>query len=56
MTVSSKRHTEILLEVTLGRTPAKPDTPEEAELRARYEVQVDEIGAKGGIVDIPDVS
>ena len=53
MTVSRDRLTKILLEVTLGVSPEKPDTPEEAARRAQYKAEVDEIGARGGIVEIP---
>lgn len=43
----------ILLEITLGREPAKPDTPALAEKRRRLQESVDEIRRLGGIVDIP---
>lgn len=53
--VDMKRRTQIVLEVALGRKPERPDTPEEARIRAVYQQDVDEIRARGGIVDIPFV-
>jgi hypothetical protein len=43
----------ILVEVTLGKPPAQPDTPEQAAFRQKMVVEVAEIKARGWIVDIP---
>lgn len=45
--------TRILIEVTNGAPPVRKDAPEEAEYRRRTEMEVAEIRAKGGIVEIP---
>ena len=52
--MDSESLTRILIEVTLDSTPSRADTEEEAAYRAELVKQVAEIGAKGGIVDIPD--
>tara|TARA_R110002126_G_scaffold9234_11_gene42119 strand:- start:839 stop:1012 length:174 start_codon:yes stop_codon:yes gene_type:complete len=43
----------ITQELTLGQSPATPDTPDEAAFRAKVADQIAEIKAKGLIVDIP---
>lgn len=43
----------ILVEITTGKEPATPDTPELADLRARLQRECDEITARGDVVDIP---
>ena len=51
--ISMQRWTQILLEVGNGAKPPAHESEEEALIRARLKKQVDEIHAKGGIVDIP---
>jgi hypothetical protein len=43
----------ILVEVTTGAKPARPDTVEEADFRVTVKDQVREIEERGMIVDIP---
>lgn len=45
--------TRILVEVATGKTPARPDTPEEAAMRVQLQKECEEIVARGGVVDIP---
>jgi hypothetical protein len=45
--------TRILVEVTTGKPPAKPDTVEFAVMRKKLKREVDEIRAKGGTVLVP---
>ena len=51
--MTSDRATEILLEVMRGRRDAPGDTLEERAYRTQLAVEVDEIHAKGGTVEIP---
>lgn len=51
--ISMQRWTRILIEVSNGAKPPEHESEEEAHVRARLKKQVDEIHAKGGIVDIP---
>ncbi len=44
----------ILCEVCLKTKPARQDTPEEREFRAKLEVEVAEIVKRGHIVEIPN--
>lgn len=53
MTVPTKRLTEILIEVSTGQRPEKPDTPEEPKARADLKADVEKIRAMGGFIDIP---
>jgi hypothetical protein len=43
----------ILIEVTHGVEPKTPDTPQQAAKRQQLKVAVDEISARGGIVEVP---
>lgn len=51
--VDSDTMNRILVEVTLGRQPARPDTEEEAAFRRKMEIQVAQIENEGYTVDIP---
>jgi hypothetical protein len=53
MMVEGEDIERITLEQTLGKEPARPDTPEEAEFRAAVSKDIAEIKAKGWVVDIP---
>lgn len=43
----------ITKEETLGSKPARPDTADEAIFRAEVRVQIADIKARGGIVELP---
>lgn len=45
--------TRILVEVATGKTPARPDTLEEAAMRSQLTMECEEIVARGGEVEIP---
>ena len=51
--ISTEVARRILVEIVTGKEPARLDTPEESEMRARLKTECDEIAAKGGIVQIP---
>lgn len=50
---SFQRTTEILKEVALGVKPPANENKEDALVRRRLQKQVNEIHAKGGVVEIP---
>lgn len=43
----------ILVEIETGKPPAIPDTPRLMRLRAQLTLEINEIKAKGGTVDVP---
>lgn len=43
----------MLVEIVTGKRPSRPDTVEEARMRAQLRTECDEIAAKGFAVDIP---
>lgn len=45
--------TRIMLEVMNGKLRSDFDSPEEAAYRTQVKVEIDEIHAQGGIVEIP---
>jgi len=51
--VSGEAASRILLEVMSGVLVSTKDSPEEAEYRKQVKVEVDEIHAKGGTVQLP---
>ena len=53
MAITSTDIVRILVEVTTGKKPARADTAEEAEHRKKLMLEVREIKAAGGIVEIP---
>lgn len=45
--------TRILVEVTLGKAPAKPDTAMQAAFRRELQREVEQIRRNGGGVEVP---
>ena len=53
MALTSTNCIRITVEATTGKRPEKPDTPEEAEFRAKVTADVRDIESRGHIVEIP---
>lgn len=51
--IDSDDISRMLVEITTGKEPAIPDTPEFAAMRAQLQKECDEIRAKGFEVEIP---
>ncbi len=53
MAISTERMGSILARVVNGQDPFQDETEEERDFRLGIEPEVEEIKARGGIVDIP---
>ena len=54
LTISTMDMNRIQHEITLGVSPLRPDTPEEANFRKVLTAEIKEIQAAGGQVDLPN--
>lgn len=54
MAVDSDVATRILIEIQTGKEPARPDTPDESQLREQMTRECEQIRAQGMVVDVPN--
>ena len=51
--MTSDEMVQLAMDITLGRPAPPNESPEWKAARARLTAQIDEIKAKGGVVDLP---